>query len=267
MEANIIEEDTAMTAAEVHTGFCDTFDCELSADEFIKGFRVAVRAGKITGIESAKRLGYRKVGSAGKPSASKTDPTLEAFTPYLSDVQEFVSANIKGDVRMTAAVIYNKFKLSNGCELTEDEFIKGFRYAIRDKKITGLESAYRFGYREAGSGKVTKEDGDSEAVKAGHDVCEIIIDDRRKVVALDRLNWGYQVRKDSGAWVTEAYFSNFYNGIRSVACKLMDDELKGSEQFPVDQLLEKMEEAESRITDLLLKAFHHEKSEVIEDAA
>lgn len=269
VEVNICDGNT-MTAAAIHEGFKEDVGCDLEVDDFVKGFRIAVRTGRITGIESAKRLGYRKIGDTAKVITAN-DAALDNIEPYLEGIQTFVSARIRGEVRMTAAVIYKKFKAEVGCDLSEDDFIKSFRLAIREGKITGLESAYRFGYKEAGSGGSSKDSETLDEVeeKTGHDICEVIIDDRRRLVALDRLNWAFQVRKDSGSWVTEAYFPNYRESLKGVARRLLDDELKGLARFNVNEFEERFDEAENRITELLIKLIHKdvEKSAAAEEEA
>ena len=265
IEVNICDGNT-MTAAAIHEGFKEDVGCDLDADDFVKGFRVAVRCGRITGIESAKRLGYRKIGDTPK-THSANDAALDDIQPYLEGIQKFVSARIRGEVRMTAAVIYTKFKAEVGCELSEDEFIKSFRLAIREGKITGLESAYRFGYKEASVGGSSSEDDSEEEEKTGHDVCSIIIDDRRRLVPLDRLNWAYQVRKDSGTWAIEAYFTNFQNALRCIARRLIDDEVRGFERFNLLAIEERINEAENRVTELLIKLLNKDNEKLSEEKA
>ena len=246
-----IHGSSTLTAAAIHEGFVAESNCDLPADDFIKGFRVAVRVGKITGIESAKRAGYREKGAA--PGQSAADAALENIDPYLEDLQSFVDLHIQGDTRMTAAVIYQKFSAENKCELSEDDFVKAFRLALRENKIVGLESAYRFGYKRAGATSDDAASGDDESVgNNGRGV--VIIDDRRRLVALDKYNWGYQTRKDSGRWSTDGYYAHVFQALRGLARKLIDDELKNMESFPVDQLEQKFAEAESNLSVLLHKA-------------
>jgi len=252
--AEHIRDGATMTAAVIHeqfvTGRDDCELCDLDSDSFIKGFRVAVRTGRITGIEGAKRAGYREVG--GKTTVTKTavDQTLESIEPYLEDLQAFVDLHIKGDVRMTAAVIYQKFSEDNECSLDEAEFVKAFRLALREGKITGLESAYRYGYKEAGA--QSSSDDVEEGPSNGRG--EVIIDNRRRLVALDKYNWAYQTRRESGKWGNDAYYSNAFQSLRGLARKLMDDELKQMPAFPVEKLEEKFTEAEKHLMELLREA-------------
>jgi len=245
----------AMTAAAIYEGFKNKIGCELNVEDFVKGFRIAVRVGEITGIEGAKRLGYRQIGTETKTNSSN-DVALENVDSYLESIQAFIDKYIQGDVRMTASVIYKRFKTEAGCELSEDDFIKSFRIAIKEDKITGLESAYRFGYKRAGT--FIKHEDDDENTES--DSCEIVIDERRKVIALDRLNWAYQVRKDSGAWTTEAYFGSYHTAISGVARKLLDDEIRHLDRFSIEYIIDRVNEAESNIMDLLQKVLNPEVS-------
>lgn len=249
--AENIRGTNTMTAGAV----AEAFNSDLDAKTFVNGFRLAVRTGKITGIESAQRMGYRELGSGGK-SRSAADMALESIEPYIDDLQACVDLHIQGKTKMTAAVIYQKFTEENSCDLTEDEFVKAFRLALRENKITGLENAYRFGYKRAGAVAITNNSDVGDDENTEHDNAEVIIDDRRRVVALDRLNWGYQVRRDSGSWATEAYFTNTEMMIRGIARKLLDDELKIMDRFNIEELLNRLGEAEKRLTKLLTKALN-----------
>lgn len=250
-----IKGSNSMTAQAVYDGF--GVGTGLSANDFINAFRLAVRIGKITGIESAKRAGYKRVGSVLTTKVDGPSP----LEPYLVELQKFIDSRITGEVRMTAAVIYKKFKAEKGCELSEDDFVKAFRMGIRDGKITGLESAYRFGYKEAGEAPAApvvrdiEDDGEesldslpitSDSPKVG----VIYIDDDHRVISLDRLNWGYQARKGSGVWVTEAYYSNAFASVRSIVRKLMDESLKETLAFDIDEFEDKLGEVETKLTNL-----------------
>lgn len=245
-----IGEGSAMTAAAIYEGFKTGFGCDLSEDDFVKGFRAGVKVNRITGIEGAKRAGYKRIGEALAKKATDTD--LEGIAPYLEGIQAFVDKHIQGEIRMTAAVIYEKFSKSTKLELSEEDFVKSFRLAIREGKIKGLESAYKFGYKRI-STAVEVDETEEDEEKTGHDICEIVIDERRKLVALDRLNWVLQVRKDTGSWANEAYIPNIESGIRCLARRLLDDEMKGMNRFSIIELANRIEEAEKRIQDLLVK--------------
>ena len=256
-----IKGSNSMTAQAVYDGF--GVGLGLSANDFINAFRLAVRIGKITGIESAKRAGYKRVGSVLTVKAE--GPSL--LEPYLTELQAFINARITGEVRMTAAVIYKKFKAEKGCELSEDDFVKAFRMGIRDGHITGLESAYRFGYKEAvgynDTSRAPRAPVVSDVVEDGEESLDslpvtsdspkvgvIYIDDDHRVISLDRLNWGYQARKGSGIWVTEAYYSNTFASARSIVRKLMDESLKETLAFDIDEFEDKLGEVETKLTNL-----------------
>lgn len=253
-----IGEGNAMTAAAVYEGFKSEAGCDLGEEDFIKGFRAAVKTERITGIEGAKRAGYRRIGDTLKPKS--TEDVLELLEPYIAGIQAFVDKNIQGEVRMTAAVLFEKFSRTTKVNLSSDDFVKLFRIAIREDKIQGLESAYKFGYKRAGTKSVISDDDDTEEEKTGHDVCEIVIDERRKLIVLDRLNWALQVRRDTGTWATEAYIPNIPSGIHSLARRLMDDELKGLSKFALRDFASRVVEAENRITELLTKIVPREGS-------
>ena len=247
-----IQGKNTLTAAGIGEKFtAENPKCKLSNDVFVKAFRVAVHAEKITGIESAKRAGYRRIGAtADEPATDADTVSSPSIEPYLEDLQAFVDLYIQGAERMTAAAIYQKFSAENKCALSEDEFVVAFRLAIKENKITGLESAYRWGYRRAGAQMFDENEEDET------DSCSIIIDSRRRVTAQDRYNWAYQVRNSSGKWVTEGYYSSAPGILRSLARKLMDDELKSMESFNVAQLEEKFGEAQTHLADLLKAAMN-----------
>jgi hypothetical protein len=259
VKKNICNGNT-MTAGTIYEVFSKESKCGLDSESFVKGFRVAVRVGLITGIESAKRAGYKEAGTALMKSAN--DDVLEDIQPYLEGIQAFIDKHIQGDTRMTAAVIYEKFKKTVKCELSEEDFVKSFRLAIREGKIQGLESAYRFGYKRIGTKVVTDDDDGDDSEKTGHDICEVVIDERRKLVALDRHCWGLQVRRDTGSWATEAYFPNIKSGLEGVARRLLDDEMKGVSKFMLKDFISRIVDAEARITALLMQIMPEKKERV-----
>jgi hypothetical protein len=77
---------------------------------------------------------------------------LEIFKPYIPAVQAFVDKFIVGTSTMTASKISAEFNVvTPTCLLSGTEFITGFRLAIREGLIVGLEGAQRLGYKRAGS--------------------------------------------------------------------------------------------------------------------
>jgi hypothetical protein len=250
-----IKGSSTLTAAAVHEKFTASHECDLDSKLFINGFRVAVGTGRITGIEGAKRAGYREKGAKAVSNTKTTaNKTLDDIAPYLEDIQAFIDLHFDNDeVRMTAAVIYQKFSTDNECSLDEKEFVNAFRLALREGKLTGLESAYRFGYKKAGAqGSSPRASSFNDDASTGQG--EVVIDDRRRLIALDKYNWAFQTRKDSGRWNTESYYSNAFQALRGLARKLMDDELKHMPTFPLDQLEQKFTEAENNLMKLLHEA-------------
>jgi hypothetical protein len=81
---------------------------------------------------------------------NKTEQKIfTAIEPILPAVQEFVDKNIVGTTTMTAIHICSALK-AQGYEINADIFVKGFRLAIRERKITGIEGAQRLGYKRSG---------------------------------------------------------------------------------------------------------------------
>lgn len=77
--------------------------------------------------------------------------TMNVFTPYIDVVQIFVDEHIVGTTTMTAKEIAEGFFQTNtNCLLTGSDFVDGFRLAIREGLIIGLEGAQRKGYKRAG---------------------------------------------------------------------------------------------------------------------
>lgn len=252
-----IQGSKALTALAIHNKFCEETDCNLDKDTFVRAFRLSVKLDKITGIEGVKRLGYRRIGFAGK-SKSAIDNTIELINPYIDDLQAFIDLHIQGAVKMTASVIYTKFKNENECLLSEDDFIKAFRLAIRDNKITGLTSAYKFGYKRAGyHEESTNAENSTEELE--NDSCEIILNTTSKITALDKYNWGLQTKKESGHWTTDAYFGTTYNALRIIARKIINREIQDMDNFNIDELSKQILKAEKNIAsklDMLINQSH-----------
>lgn len=256
-----IRGSRAMTAAVIAETFIKEYKCDLDAETLTRAFRIAVRENKIKGIAGARRRGYYRVGEFEKADEDNSDASdtsdvpdvPDVLDPYIEGIQKFVDENIKGDVRMTSPSIYDGFKAGNECALSEEEFVRAFRVAIRDNKIVGLVGARGSGY------------GRSEPSEEGESTsgCEIIIDEHRKIVALDRLNWGYMTRR-SGNWTVDAYFTNTTEMVRSIARKVLDGELKTMGIFDFASLEKKFQESENRIAKLLSRALSGKENSVQE---
>jgi hypothetical protein len=242
-----ITNSNNMTSAAIYLALIAEKAFDIDQDSFIKGFRVAVRVGQITGIESAKRAGYRKIGSG--TSINSKEKIENIILPYLEDIQKIVDEKIQGNVKMTASAIYQVYNSQHGCDLSEDDFVKAFRLAVKEGDITGLETAYKFGYKRSGFNPLSGSVNTDEIISKAS--CEIIINERHKIVALDRHNWGYMFQRDSGTWSVNAYFDSTRSMLKSVSRKIIDDEIKGMESFNITELINKIDQAENRIANLL----------------
>lgn len=190
--------------------------------------------------------------------------SLNVIESFFSIIQEFVDKNIINNMSMTSSAIYKN--LRKEINVSEDDFVKGFRAAVKSGRITGIESAKKAGYRRIGSKKIipTAQENTTEevyetsegksAIPSEQPSCEIIIDDNHKLAVLDRHNWGYLKKKDSGNWYTEAYFATTKTMLKGVVQKIIDDQLKGLDPFPLTDLQNKIEQVENSLTDLLEKA-------------
>ncbi len=257
LDKNIVG-DRAMTAATIAEKFIKENKSSISQDDFVTGFRIAVREGSLTGIVGVRKAGYRRIGAVAT-SVTAIDKSLSAFVPYVEKVQALIDKHIQGVTKMTAAAIYHKFLVENGiCDLDEENFIKGFRVAIRDKKLTGLCSAGRWGYQRGDAIETDEEDNEDDELPEEEGVsskgCEVVIDETRKLVALDDKNWGYQVRRNSGTWSTVAYFGNSMAMVSAVARRMIDEEWKMSDGFDISQVTHQLKDMEARITQLLRTA-------------
>jgi len=262
IDKNVVGNKT-MTALMIAESFMNGSRCDISTDDFVKSLRLAIRECLITGLEGAGRHGYKHSNTVRAPKVVPTDPALAAFLPYMDKVREFVDKNIRGEKRMTAAAIYQKFLSENGtCTMGEEDFIRAFRLAVSEGKITGLESAKRFGYKRAGSDDTEEpteevvedsevEDSSSDSYTKG---CEIVIDASHRIVALDEKNWGYQIRYGK-TWQNTAYFGNSGDMVRGIARRIVDNHIKefaGSISF--SQLEQSLSEAETHITEVIKSA-------------
>ncbi len=257
LDKNIVG-DKAMTAAVIAEKFIKENKCQISQDDFVTGFRLAVREGSLKGIVGVRKAGYRRTDAAHS-TVKAVDKTLGAFVPYVEKVQILIDKYVQGITKMTAAAIYHKFLAENGiCDLDEEEFIKGFRLALHEGKLTGLCSAGRWGYKRGDSSSEEEEDNEEEDSPEEEEVhskgCEVIIDDTHKLTALDDKNWGYQIRKASGIWSTVSYFGNSVAMVSSLARRMIDEQWKTSDSFDIHQLEQKLKEMEARITQLLRTA-------------
>jgi hypothetical protein len=155
---------------------------------------------------------------------------------HLSILQQFIDNNIKGSNCMTAAAVYAAFsKQYNISSVGENDFINGFRTAVKLGKLTGIEGAKRAGYRRIGTAplkpaQASKDESSSEESEDSEDSLvgktEIIIDSTHKIVGQDRYNWVYMVCNASSNWHVEAYFGTTRQMLRGITDKLFSDALK-----------------------------------------
>jgi hypothetical protein len=250
-----ITDDKAMTSLAIAMAMKDILNYIIPEEVFAAAFRLAVREGKITGIEGIKKIGYRRLNGAPKVKAPKVDHIAESFIPYIDKVQAFVDQKIQGETKMTAAVIYQKYRVTDkNCTLSENDFIQAFRQAIHDGKIKGLEGAKKAGYKRS-NGQTPAVTAPTSAADRGDEVevpwgCEIVIDDSHRIVALDDKNWGYQ-KRGTGAWANAAYFGNSIEMVHGIALRIVDDNLKLPDSIDISQFGKKIVEAESRIMERL----------------
>lgn len=253
-----IHGGNTMTAAKICEGFSEASGLKFDAEEFIKGLRVAIRIGKISGIESAKRAGYRRKGDT---ITSASDAVLEMFAPYIEGVQKFAAANLT--TYMSSSAIYEKFSKENECDLSEEDFKKGFRLALNEELIEGVLS-----FRGKGKGYILAsavEDQGGDPTEEENELCEIFISDRRKIVAIDRFNWTYQVFKGS-SWHVEGYYPNVRMCVHSLAMKIVDTELKQLDNFNVKDICQKLDEVVNHLTDLLEKVMPRDTPKEAEES-
>jgi len=247
-----IQSGNAMTAAAICEGFSEASGLEFDTEDFVKGLRVAIRIEKISGLESAKRAGYRRKGDS---ITSASEVVLEMFAPYIESIQKFADENLT--TYMSSSAIYERFSKENECDLSEDDFKKGFKLALKEDLIEGVLS-----FRGKGKGYIlasSVEDQTGEPVEDEHDLCEIFLSNNRKIVALDRFNWTYQVFKGS-SWHVEGYYPNIRACVHALSIKIIDNELKQLDNFNAKEICNKIDESVNRIADILMNILPKEES-------
>lgn len=154
VDTHIIGSKT-MTAKEIAVEFVIENECVLTPNDFVNSFRLAIHENKIKGLEGAQRAGYRRIGAH---VMTGTDAAIAAFAPHVSHAQDLVDKHIQGDNKMTTKAIFDLF-LKDWLIVNPDQsfseeqsnlWINGFRFAIRDRKITGIENAGKLGYKRSG---------------------------------------------------------------------------------------------------------------------
>jgi len=260
-----IIDGKSMTAPEIATKFIAENPCNVTAEDLAIGFRLAVREGRITGIEGARGVGFRQCDGNHVPSAQKN---VLAFVPVIPKLQAVIDKYIQGKSTLDADGIFKKFAKEHGdCGLSKSAFISQFRASVKDGKITGIEGAGRAGYRRITAKPAVKPKptvveptvADSEAPEAQaietaeEDVsgkCEIVVDENRRIIAVDDKNWAYQ-KKGGSSWMTTAYFNNCSNMVQSIARKMIEEKLKTLESFNFIDLEQKVREAELHLAGLI----------------
>jgi hypothetical protein len=84
---------------------------------------------------------------------SSEQKIMDAFKPFINGAQAFVDEHIVGNTTMTVKEITSGFMTATGLggAISPANFDKGFRLAIREGLITGLEGAHSRGYKRAGT--------------------------------------------------------------------------------------------------------------------
>jgi hypothetical protein len=257
VQANIIDTKTSgLPAAKVQEQFFKQNDgVTLSPVDFIYGFRVAVKAGSITGIEGVKKAGYRMVGFEKTTGATK-EPVekVNPLTDVVEALQVTVDKHIQGENKMTAAMLFEKYIEDNTCQLGSTDFVNAFRGLVKDGKIVGLKNAYRAGYkRDNGEEEVVASSSDNEvedvAAKSSGKP-EILLTGRLKAVGIDSRNWQLQRLGSTGKWKNDGYCASTSDLFQTLARKAFDDELKNMGCFTIQEFADKLEQAEERIADM-----------------
>lgn len=253
VDKNIIGSN-AMKAADVYTNFSKEYDCgELDQESFVKGFRAAVKNGDISGIIGAKRAGYKRIGKNLLKSQSSNNFT--AINPYIENIQKFVNERIiLENTRMTAVVVFENFSKEYDCDLEEDEFVKCFRYIVFNKQIKGLKSFKRFGYGKANN-DISIEDEEGDFILnniENEESCTIMINSHTRIISLDKYNWGYQTKnKNSGNWMTDAYFDSAKTAIKAIANKAVDNEFKTLDSCMLNDFISRIEKIERKFSAII----------------
>jgi hypothetical protein len=246
-----IKDGNAMTAAAIHEKYRSEYETEddiADVNDFVKGFRAAVRAGEITGIEGAQRLGYRRIGDTVKTKTA-IDTTLEQIETYIEDLQAFVDLYIKDGNKMTAAAIYERFKKECGCDLDEDVFVKGFRAALAKNKIQGIASAGRYGYKQ-----IEHSDSADDADVSAPVGAEICIGEDIKLSRMDKYNWVVMVRNSGDNWVRKGNYGSEPWAALHMAQRLLKTETDRNLPYDVKDLLKTVQEAHENLAKLLAEA-------------
>jgi hypothetical protein len=177
---------------------------------------VLVRADKVTGIEGVRKVGYRRLKGA------------EASVPAKPVVQE---------------------PEKTGFDKVLDEELKSPKF-----KAEYDEAVEEIAAEQVAAEQVEEEVEESPSSTPTPNVSTvgtIMIDECRRLVPLDKLNWSFQERKNSGIWVNKGYFVNYAEGLRAVAGKLMDDEIRAMPNFNLAEACSRIIAAENKIVDLL----------------
>ena len=203
VDDHIIRGNKPLTAVKFQEIFYKGNACNLPPEEFVMGFRVLVRVGKVTGIEGVRKVGYRKIKGAEASVSSAKPFVQEPESVVVNEVDDFAEANYDTPRNDSAPEeVYVEEEVSS----TQDPIIP----------MVGM----------------------------------IIIDEHRRLVPLDKLNWSFQERKNSG-WVNRGYFVNYAEGLRVIASKLMDDEIRAMPNCNLSEVNSRVQEAEKKIVDLL----------------
>jgi hypothetical protein len=177
------------------------------------------------------------------------ESSAKILLSHLEVLQEIVNEHILAKNKpMTAKTIYSIFIKKVDTDIKETNFCGAFSASVRLGRITGVEGVRKVGYRPAM--EVVSEAEESSPEDTTPEGGTIMISDHQRLIALDKLNWGYQVRKNEN-WQTEGYYSNATSMLHSLARKLLDKQLKGIDSIKLIDLIQHIEQAEKSIAQQL----------------
>jgi hypothetical protein len=197
--------------------------------------------------------------------------------PYIETVQKFVDENITEGVAMPAKAVYEG--LASQVQLSEKDFVASFRTNVKCGRISGIVSAHRWGYRRIGGGRIThaynsdngqlearpEPEPKSDAQSADPVKTVVYLTDSYRLVDLDRYQWVLQ-KRSGDSWQNRSYWSDLACAFKSVARRMLNDEIKASAETirDIKDAARVVEESEARLITLYKRGYDAAKQESAE---
>lgn len=221
IDENIIKPKKAMVKKDIYAGVKGMIPA-MDVDKFGRAFSVCIKLGKIKGIVSAKKAGYKPLSGISVQDEDKTKIIKNKLEPLKTFLEDNM---IEQDKAYTSKTLYEECGLFN--DVTQAQFSQAFSIALKEGLITGIEAIRGFGYRKVGSNIVPP--APSKRAALSEDRFSIKLTRSLRLCSVDSRNWALQKQNSVGdgfVWVSKLYWPSLEFALKGIANRLVNNQLR-----------------------------------------